>query len=174
MLEYACNENNQDEFATMKNARPQDEGRRRQQLRRIGALSLAVLACSTIQWSSRAQAQQQRTAADGVYIDAQATRGEAISDTKCVACHGLAVSGDIAPPLVGQDFLTVWQKPPLADLFDKILNTMPADALGTLTRPETADLVAYLLKANKFPAGNAELPTDEPTLRQISLRRTAP
>jgi mono/diheme cytochrome c family protein len=126
-------------------------------MRGIGGLCLAVLICSAIQSSSRAQAQQQRTAADGVYTDAQAARGEATSDTKCVACHGVALGGDIAPPLVGQDFLTVWQKPPLADLFDKILNTMPADALGTLTRPETADLVAYLLKANKFPTGNAEL-----------------
>lgn len=142
-------------------------------MRGIGALCLAVLICSAIQSSSRAQAQQQRTAADGVYTDAQAARGEATSDTKCVACHGVALGGDIAPPLVGQDFLTVWQKPPLADLFDKILNTMPADALGTLTRPETADLVAYLLKANKFPTGNAELPTDEAALKRISLSRTA-
>jgi mono/diheme cytochrome c family protein len=142
-------------------------------MRGIGVLCLAVLVCSAIQGSSRAQAQQQRTAADGAYTDAQAARGEAISDTKCVACHGVALAGDIAPPLVGQDFLTVWQKLPLVDLFDKILNTMPADALGTLTRPETADLVAYLLKANKFPTGNAELPTDEAALKRISLSRTA-
>ena len=122
-------------------------------MRCTGAICLAVLVCSAIQWSSRAQAQQQRTAADGVYTAAQAARGETISDMKCVACHGVMLGGDIAPPLVGQDFLTVWQKPPLADLFDKILNTMPADALGTLTRPESADLVAYVLKGNGFPAG---------------------
>jgi mono/diheme cytochrome c family protein len=132
-----------------------------------------VLVCSAIGSFSRIKAQQPRTAADGVYTDAQGTRGETISETKCIACHGVMLAGDIAPPLVGQDFLTVWQKPPLADLFDKILNTMPADALGSLTRPQTADLVAYLLKANGFPAGNADLATDEAALRRILVTRPA-
>jgi mono/diheme cytochrome c family protein len=130
----------------------------------------AALACTVIR-SSGAHAQQPRTAGDGVYTEAQAMRGEKLSDAKCVACHGVMLAGDIAPPLVGQDFLTVWQKPPLADLFDKILITMPADALGTLTRPEAADLVAYLLKANHFPAGSAELPIDAAALNQISIPR---
>ena len=136
----------------------------------IGALCLAALVCAATQWS-KVHAQQPRTAADGVYTDAQAMRGEVLSNAQCVACHGVMLAGDIAPPLVGQEFLTVWQKPPLADLFDKILNTMPADALGTLTRPQAADLVAYLLKANHFPSGSAELPTDAAALKQISMAR---
>ena len=136
-------------------------------------LCLAVLGCAVIH-SSHAHTQQPRTAADGVYTDAQAMRGETLSDAKCVACHGVMLAGDIAPPLVGQDFLMIWQKPPLADLFDKILNTMPADALGTLSRSQVADLVAYVLKANHFPAGSAELPTDDAVLKQIVIPRSGP
>ena len=109
----------------------------------------------------------------GVYTEAQATRGEAISQARCIACHGENLSGDIAPPLVGQDFLSVWEKQPLSELFDKIHITMPADALGTLTRPQSADLTAYILRANRFPAGTTELGSDAATLKQISLARTA-
>ena len=36
----------------------------------------------------------------------------------------------------------------------KILSTMPADAAGTLSRPQVADLVAYVLQSNQFPAGS--------------------
>lgn len=38
-------------------------------------------------WSPM-HAQQQRSATSGVYTDAQATRGEAISQSRCIACHG--------------------------------------------------------------------------------------
>jgi mono/diheme cytochrome c family protein len=137
---------------------------------RIGALWLAVVVCAaTASSTSRVHAQQSRSARDGVYTDVQAKRGEAISRMGCVACHGPALTGDIAPPLAGQDFLSVWGKQPLSNLFDKVNNTMPADALGTLTRPQVADLIAYILQANRFPAGSAELASDEAVLRQISL-----
>ena len=140
----------------------------------IGVLCLAILVCSVTESSSfRVHAQQPQTATGAVYTEAQAKRGEAISQTRCVACHGEMLAGDIAPPLVGQDFLSVWEKQPLADLFDKINNTMPADALGTLTRPQAADLVAYILQANRFPSGNAELGADDTALKQISLARRA-
>jgi S-disulfanyl-L-cysteine oxidoreductase SoxD len=143
-------------------------------MRLLGVLFLLGLGCVlTLPSSSRVDARQLRSAMNGVYTDAQATRGEAISQARCIACHGEKLSGDIAPPLVGQDFLTVWEKQPLSELFDKIHNTMPADALGTLTRPQSADLTAYILRANRFPAGTTELGSDEPTLKQISLARTA-
>jgi hypothetical protein len=57
-------------------------------------------------------------------------------------------------------------------LFDKIHNTMPADSPGTLTRPQVTELVAYLLKANQFPAGSSELPADDAALNQVSLGGT--
>ena len=120
---------------------------------------------------SRVYAQQARTAKDGVYTAAQAKRGEAVYLKQCVLCHGATLAGDDGPPLAGQSFLEVWDTLPLSDLFDKIQNTMPDDAPRTLTRPQVADVVAYVLQANQFPAGRAELDAGDAALRQISLAR---
>jgi mono/diheme cytochrome c family protein len=131
------------------------------------AIAFCVLA-ATIGFNG-AQAQQVRSAAAGVYSQAQARRGAELYKARCVACHGAPLAGDIAPPLAGEAFLGVWGGTPASDLFDKIQNTMPADAPGTLSRPQVADLVAFILQANKFPAGGAELGATEAALQQVSL-----
>jgi mono/diheme cytochrome c family protein len=118
---------------------------------------------------SRVHAQQARTVKDGVYTAAQAKRGETIYQNQCVGCHGGTLAGGDGPPLAGQSFLDAWDRLPLSDLFDKIQNTMPNDAPQTLTRPQAADLVAFMLQANKFPAGRAELDAGDAVLRQISF-----
>ena len=42
-----------------------------------------------------------KTALDGVYSDAQSTRGEDLSKASCVTCHGEGLAGtDLAPALV--------------------------------------------------------------------------
>src|SRR5262245_35650373 len=65
-------------------------------------------------------AAQVRKAADGVYSDAQAKRGEAIYADRCASCHAPDLSGmDQAPPLAGADFLTNWNDQTLNDLFEK-------------------------------------------------------
>lgn len=112
---------------------------------------------------------QNRTAKDGVYIAAQAARGKAIFDMRCAVCHGEMLEGVAGPPLAGDVFLGPRDKQPVSDLFDKILNTMPADAPGTLESPQVTDLVAFILQANKFPAGRAELGTEPAALKQIVL-----
>ena len=139
-------------------------------MRRSFALCLTVLACALLtSLSSRVHAQQARTAKDGVYTAAQAQRGETIYQNQCLGCHGGTLAGNDGPPLAGQSFLDVWDKLLLSDLFDKIQNTMPDDAPQTLTRPQVADLVAFMLQANEFPAGRAELDAGDAVLRQISF-----
>jgi len=143
-------------------------------VRRAFALCLAVLASAW--WASLSfpvHAQQPKTAKDGVYTAPQARRGEAIYQMKCVACHGAALEGQAGPPLVGQNFLGDFAGLTAADLFDKIHNTMPADAPGTLTAPQVAEVAAYVLQANQFPAGKAELDAAAVALRQISLAPAA-
>jgi cytochrome c553 len=104
-----------------------------------------------------------------VYTDAQAKRGQALYTDRCAQCHGATLGGDIAPPLVGNDFLGSWAEVPLADLVDKIKNTMPADDPGKLTQQQAADIVAYILQAGKFPAGRADLASDAAALKLITL-----
>ena len=134
------------------------------------ARCLTVVVCVfCVSFSFRLHAQQARTARDGVYTAAQAKRGEAIYQVRCVMCHGATLAGEAGPPLAGQSFLATWNTLPLSDLFDKIHDTMPADAPGTLEAPQAADLVAYILQANQFPAGQAVLAANDVALKQISL-----
>jgi mono/diheme cytochrome c family protein len=114
-------------------------------------------------------AQQTRTANDRVYSDAQAARGEALYKERCASCHGALLQGQNGPPLAGSDFLAIWARQPLADLANKIRITMPENDPGKLSRQQAADLVAYLLRAGKFPAGSADLVADEAALKLITL-----
>ncbi len=115
------------------------------------------------------QAQQARTVRDGVYTDAQAARGAAIYKEKCASCHGPTLGGSLAPPLAGDAFAANWGGP-LSAIVNKIQATMPAnDAMGSLTRAQAADVLAFMLQTGRFPAGRAELPSDEAALKTITL-----
>jgi mono/diheme cytochrome c family protein len=112
-------------------------------------------------------ARQARTVTDGVYSDAQATRGQQIYQAQCVMCHGNSLEGAVGPPLAGDAFLTVWAMRPLADLVDKIEKTMPPQQPGSVSRQQAIDLAAYVLQAGKFRSGPAELTAA--ALGQIAL-----
>jgi mono/diheme cytochrome c family protein len=116
----------------------------------------------------RLEARQGRTTSEGVYTGTQAARGQAVYRERCASCHGETLAGAQGPPLVGDAFLQAWGGA-LSDLVGKIANTMPANDPGKLTRQQASDAVAYVLQAGKFPAGPAELPTDEAALKEITL-----
>jgi mono/diheme cytochrome c family protein len=107
-----------------------------------------------------AAAQPSRTVQDGVFSDAQATRGAALYTQRCAGCHGATLAGGTAPPLEGAAFRSKFRQEPMSALFIKIRYTMPpaadADAPARLTPEEGADLVAHVLKANGFPAGKTD------------------
>jgi len=137
---------------------------------RLMRFAVSVPAC-TLAASLLASAQapaSSRTARDGVYSDEQARRGQAVYRDKCASCHGAALAGANAPPLAGDAFLGVWGGP-VAELVDKIQHTMPQDDPGKLTRPQSTDVVAYMLQVGKFPAGRAELSADAAVQKPISL-----
>ena len=67
------------------------------------------------------------------------------------------MEGAVGPPLVGESFLSNWSGRPLADLIEKTRLTMPFQLPMTLSQQESTDLVAYMLQAGEFPAGQAEL-----------------
>lgn len=141
---------------------------------RFGSLAGSALGvfCVSLWTASPApslQAQQRRSVRDGVYTALQAKRGEALYQAQCTVCHGQTLEGGIGPPLAGESFAQVWGDTTVADLFDKILNTMPADSPGRLSRSQVADLVAHLLQVNQFPAGTIELTSVDAGLKQVSL-----
>jgi S-disulfanyl-L-cysteine oxidoreductase SoxD len=113
------------------------------------------------------QAPAARTVQDGVYTDAQATRGQAVFAKQCVTCHGAKLEGAQGPALRGDGFLNTWSAQPLSELVNKIKNTMPDDAQGTLTAPQATDLVAHILKSGGFKPGAVELASTEAVLSRI-------
>jgi hypothetical protein len=47
---------------------------------------------------------------------------------------------------------------------------MPQDKPGTMTRQQAADLLAFILQANKFPAGKDELARQTDLLNAIVFK----
>jgi len=129
----------------------------------LAALSLAAFLTLS------ANAQQAQTVTQGVYTEAQAVRGQTLYSARCANCHGATLTGRSGPPLAGDDFNGIWARKSVSDLVLKIFNTMPKDETGKLSRQQSADLVAYMLQAGKYPAGRTELQTDEAALKQISF-----
>jgi len=115
-----------------------------------------------------------RSAWDGVFTDVQADRGEREYGRTCAHCHGLSLEGDGAreiPALVSDPFLRHWRGRPVEALFDTLMRSMPADDRGTLTPRATADMIAYLLRANGAPAGEMPLPSDREALAALVIER---
>ena len=116
-----------------------------------------------------------RTTWDSVFTAEQATRGQATYGRTCARCHQATLGGaDQSPALAGGAFLTNWHGQTLGDLHDRVRATMPSDAPGTYTRKEVADVIAYVLSFNGFPAGTVELPVDDGALKAIVFSATKP
>jgi len=115
-------------------------------------------------------AQEGKTTQDGVYTEAQAKRGEVAYGQYCAKCHGPDLSGaDAAPSLTGGDFNVGWNDLTAGDLADRIRTTMPADAVGSLSRTDVADIVAFIFAKDGLPPGQTELPAQSELLKQIKI-----
>jgi mono/diheme cytochrome c family protein len=116
-----------------------------------------------------------KTTWDGVYSEAQGKRGEALYTQKCAGCHGPDLMGaDTAPSLTGPEFNAGWNDLSADELAERIRVTMPGDAVGTLTRQETADIMAFIFAKDGFPAGADELPTASEALKEIKILAQKP
>ena len=113
-----------------------------------------------------------RTVWDGVYSEPQAVRGKAVSEAQCAFCHGSDLRGQgFAPGLIEDTFASRWQDGNLGDLFAIVKGTMPQDKPASLTDDEYAALVAYLLQANRYPAGQQDLRPDPAALKEVVFKR---
>jgi cytochrome c5 len=120
------------------------------------AKTLFVLAAVTLAAAARAQPAQ-RTVADGVYSDAQASRGAAAYESACSGCHRADFGGGTGPALKQQRFAQVYAGKDLRALFTKIATTMPRGVPASLADDVYLDIVAHVLKENGFRAGAEEL-----------------
>lgn len=124
----------------------------------------------------RSLSAQGKSLNDGVYTADQAKRGETLfmSVGRCYACHQRDLQANAqrkSKQLAGADFIDDYRGGTLNDLFYKIRMTMPADGDGGGTLPvnQVADLMAFILQRNGYPAGNQELNPDESQLKMIKF-----
>ena len=110
--------------------------------------------------------------ASAMFSEEQAARGESLYAGHCAVCHGAKLEGNPAVPLAGESFLARWAdgQHTVDDLLYIIRTLMPYNAPGSLSRQQYADLTAYILKSNRYPAGEAELPARGAALKQMMLQ----
>ena len=129
--------------------------------RRGRAVLLAAAVCvgaASAGVTSRAAAQEDGGPSvwDGVYSPGQAARGRRLYEETCARCHGEDLSGANARPLAGESFIRDWGGLKLDSVLTRA-KTMPPGAAGSLGEDGYVDVLAYVLEANAFPHGEAEL-----------------
>jgi len=128
-------------------------------------LAACILAALPNDAVAQQAASTTRSTQSGVYTAEQALRGRDVYAGMCQSCHTAASH-------TGAVFQNSWGGRPLLDLFAFIVQRMPKNEPGTLSREEYTDVLAYLLKMNQMPDGPTELSTDTTALRAIRIETT--
>jgi mono/diheme cytochrome c family protein len=138
------------------------------QVSKLGFAVLPAVWIALLTVSPRAAQEQSVTA--GVYTEEQAARGAEVYAKECASCHGAGLEGDgFAPALSGTEFLGNWNGTTVGDLFDRMRISMPPGNPGSVPVQAKADIVAHVLKTNKYPAGKTELVKDLEPLKSIKI-----
>jgi len=127
-----------------------------------------VLSCSK---SAQNVSQETRlTANDGIFTQEQVDIGSSLYANSCATCHGYNLEGtEGGNALVGERFINKWRAETLDTLFEFTRATMPKTNPHSLDDTSYANLLAFVLHANAFPAGSSELPSDRDELTNIVM-----
>ena len=118
---------------------------------------------------------QSKTVWDGIYTSTQAARGEVLYQEWCASCHSQDLSaGDLAPELVGGEFVWNWSGLTVGQLFERLRISMPQENPSVVTRTQKADILAFMLQANDFPVGEQELADRNNILDQFMFEAVQP
>jgi S-disulfanyl-L-cysteine oxidoreductase SoxD len=116
-----------------------------------------------------------RTVWDSVFTAEQAARGQATYGRTCSRCHQPSLGGaDESPALTGGTFLSNWDGHTMYELHDRVMSSMPTDTPGTYKPEDVADVLAYVLSVNGFPAGKMVLPFVNDSLKAIAFVTAKP
>ena len=133
-------------------------------------IRLASLALAAVAALSMLAQDATHKASAGVFTKDQSEAGRGGYAEKCASCHGDALGGgDVPPALIGGVFISSWGGQPVFELFDRIRRGMPPGQEGSLSRAQTAQIVAFILSSNDYPAGGSPLPTQDEILKTIVL-----
>ncbi len=96
-----------------------------------------------------------------LYTSAQAEKGKADYAEHCALCHGDTLAGRAAPALKGKHFANPAANFHIGDIFSIVSQNMPATQPASLDPKTYADIMAFLLQENGYPAGDRELTFDQ-------------
>lgn len=131
--------------------------RRRRVRARLAAAGFLAAACA-----GRGDPPPPAPAATGAYGVEQAARGGETFRRICADCHAAA-------EFRGGDFAWRWRRRTAWDLYRRIATTMPITDPGSLPEQTYADVIAFILSLNAYPAGSAELLAAESAMAVIPL-----
>ena len=137
-----------------------------------GVIVMVLAVCGA---GTEVSARQAQSVWDGVYTAEQAQRGEPLYQQSCAECHGPDLAGgEMSPGLVGGEFVWNWNGLSVGDLFERLRISMPQGVPSSVSRQEKADILAFLLEANEFPAGDTELANRTAMLAGINFLAEKP
>lgn len=126
-------------------------------------LLLRVLVVCILTAVARDVAAQSKTSTKaGIYTREQALRGQDVYAGMCKNCH-------TPEAYTGLTFTSKWNGKRLSDLYVYIRDQMPKNDPGSLSPEEYADVVAYLLRLNRMPVGQSDLPADSDAMKAIRI-----
>jgi polar amino acid transport system substrate-binding protein len=108
-----------------------------------------------------------------LYTEQQAEDGQAIYVGACASCHGDKLQGNSAPASGGKALLHKAQKLgwSVSDMRTLVVSSMPLNDPGSLSPKQYAQVLAFLLASDCYPAGNTPFPTkDTAKLKHTPLK----
>ena len=143
-------------------------------IRAFAFVLVVALVAAIASGAAQQSASTKQSVWDGVFTEAQANRGERQYGRACERCHGADLAGDSVteiPALSFDAFMASWSGKSVKDLVDTVKRSMPKDKPASLGAGAYVDVVAYLLQANRFPAGSRELSRVPEELESIVIER---
>ena len=107
-----------------------------------------------------------------IYTLEQAENGETVYRQSCQACHHNELQGDdFAAALSGRNFINYWSGRTVESFMTYTKSQMPLGTPESLSDETYAEVIAYILNYNDYPAGDTELSYDFEALADIEFGR---
>ncbi len=135
------------------------------------ALAIAIVGCASTQEGmpvsaggavSNAAPADDGSSESAFYTSRQAERGNGLFRDNCVSCHA-------SSEFTGASFERRWRNRAVGDIYEFVLYSMPDDNPGGLPEQTYADIIAYILQLNDFPAGGTDLPPSVDALMEMKM-----
>jgi mono/diheme cytochrome c family protein len=134
---------------------------------------MIALLCTPFIAAAAASATTSGSALPTLFTNSDAVQGRIVFEQHCAACHGDDLRGKIGPALIGPSLGSAGDHATVSIIFNVIAFEMPADDPASLTKQNYADVMAYILQRNGYPAGTHPLSytaaeaLDKPLISQV-------